>query len=688
MFRIDDDMTICITRGDTAIFGVAAVSGEENYKFQAGDVIRFKVTEKKACENVVFYKDFPITQETERVEILLTEDDTKIGDVISKPTDYWYEVELNPLTNPQTIIGYDDDGPKVFKLFPEGADKDHSEPIKPEDIPVVDEELDMTSTRPVQNGAIARAIAAIQNLLNTTVARFNNLVTLEPGSTTGDAEIADIRVGIDNTIYPRAGDAVREQIRDLTGYVNSRVEILDANLASAEENARKAAASAEEAAISAIEAEESSNGIKEAETAAKESETKAKYYYEQAQRISESFSGALKPGGTITFAQLLALETVAAGDMYNISDEFITTDEFKEGSGTVIPLGANVYRTSDNYWDVLAGSPVTGIKGDKENTYRRGNVNITPAQIGALTDKELRETILDTMEEINANTQDDQLAGAKAVKELSEELKKSVSDGKTLVANAITEKRVETATDASFETMAENIGKIVLGSGNATTADVLAGKTFTNDDGVEYTGTCTFDADTADATATAAQILSGQTAYVDGAKVSGTMTNRGAWTGATSGSGNVTIPAGYHNGSGYVSGSGAYNAGYSAGVSSVNLSSSNVLKKYSSGSGYDGNSCTKTASVTLSAGKTYIVVCATSGFQQRNDDAGSTHSYGGLTCSGATITTIASHSLETGYFYVYLVKTNGSASATVSATTSGDETGTTWCSVGIAAIAA
>lgn len=40
--------------------------------------------------------------------------------------------------------------------------------------------------------------------------------------------------------------------------------------------------------------------------------------------------------------------------------------------------------------------------------------------------------------------------------------------------------------------------------------------------------------------------------------------NKGAWTGATTGSGNVTIPAGFHNGSGYVSGSGAYNAGCKA----------------------------------------------------------------------------------------------------------------------------
>lgn len=41
-----------------------------------------------------------------------------------------------------------------------------------------------------------------------------------------------------------------------------------------------------------------------------------------------------------------------------------------------------------------------------------------------------------------------------------EDLKKSVSDGKELVADAITEKGIETAADASFATMAENIGKI------------------------------------------------------------------------------------------------------------------------------------------------------------------------------------------------------------------------------------
>lgn len=163
MFKINEDMSIYVTRGDSVYFGVTLrdETSETDYVFKAGEVVRFKVVEKKACENVMFYKDFPITEDTLKVDIFLDEDETRIGDVISKPTDYWYEVELNPFENPQTIIGYDDDGAKIFKLFPEGKDVE-KEPITPEDIPLVDTELDMTSNRPVENQAIARAIVELQ----------------------------------------------------------------------------------------------------------------------------------------------------------------------------------------------------------------------------------------------------------------------------------------------------------------------------------------------------------------------------------------------------------------------------------------------------------------------------------------------------------------------------------------------
>lgn len=69
--------------------------------------------------------------------------------------------------------------------------------------------------------------------------------------------------------------------------------------------------------------------------------------------------------------------------------------------------------------------------------------------------------------------------------------------------------------------------------------------------GAPIVGTSTFDADTKDATATAAEILLGKTAYKAGAKITGTMPNNGAKTlNITTKATPVTIPMGFHDGSG------------------------------------------------------------------------------------------------------------------------------------------
>lgn len=226
MFVINEDKSIYITRGDVAFFTLSTeTESGEAYKFQAGDVVRFKVFEKKACENVVLSKDFGIETETEEVEIYLEENDTKIGEVISKPTDYWYEVELNPYTDPQTIIGYDDDGPKVFKLFPEGNESEDSDLITPEDIPVVDEELSLTSTRPVQNQAIARAITSIRENFNTVLTKVVEDVS------TDLAEIKAIKENVEGDFARLSAEAERlagetEQLSEDLASAKSALESL------------------------------------------------------------------------------------------------------------------------------------------------------------------------------------------------------------------------------------------------------------------------------------------------------------------------------------------------------------------------------------------------------------------------------------------------------------------------------
>ena len=123
MFQIKNN-TIHLTRGDIATIEVKVKNGEGvDHTFNINDVVRFRVFKKKDCSKIELQKDVVVTEETTNVSIFLSGDETKIGELISKPATYWYEVELNPDTAPQTIIGYDEEGEKQLILYPEGSDK-------------------------------------------------------------------------------------------------------------------------------------------------------------------------------------------------------------------------------------------------------------------------------------------------------------------------------------------------------------------------------------------------------------------------------------------------------------------------------------------------------------------------------------------------------------------------------------
>lgn len=81
-------------------------------------------------------------------------------------------------------------------------------------------------------------------------------------------------------------------------------------------------------------------------------------------------------------------------------------------------------------------------------------------------------------------------------------------------------------------------------------AKILDGESAYGKDGEKITGTCTYDADTSDADASASEILLNKTAYVNGNKLTGTMPNNGGTGGTISSLATpYTIPQGYSDGS-------------------------------------------------------------------------------------------------------------------------------------------
>ena len=116
---------IGIVRGDYLPLTVTTKNADgSDYIFQLDDVLRFKVFERKNVDNVFLEKDFKVSEASTEVLIELTSDEMKIGELIDKPKEYWYEIELNPdKPKAQTIVGYEEEtGPAILRLLPEGGD--------------------------------------------------------------------------------------------------------------------------------------------------------------------------------------------------------------------------------------------------------------------------------------------------------------------------------------------------------------------------------------------------------------------------------------------------------------------------------------------------------------------------------------------------------------------------------------
>lgn len=121
MFKIDKDgTTLLVTRGDKGSIKVKKKISDNMYEpFYKDDVVSFSLKNNFGDSEPVLRKKVTVQEKTDTVTFEFSKDDTTIGDLISSPVKYQYDIAVN---DDLTILGYDDQtGAKYFKLFPEGS---------------------------------------------------------------------------------------------------------------------------------------------------------------------------------------------------------------------------------------------------------------------------------------------------------------------------------------------------------------------------------------------------------------------------------------------------------------------------------------------------------------------------------------------------------------------------------------
>lgn len=126
MLRLDpdDEYTLHLTRGDRCTFKVYATEEKSGLRcyFPAGCDVTFAIVPKLGyTDGPLLRKTVHVLEDTQEVEFTLTEEDTKIGDMIDRKVKYWYNVVVN---DDITIIGSDENGEKTIIIYPEVGEND------------------------------------------------------------------------------------------------------------------------------------------------------------------------------------------------------------------------------------------------------------------------------------------------------------------------------------------------------------------------------------------------------------------------------------------------------------------------------------------------------------------------------------------------------------------------------------
>ena len=211
-------------------------------------------------------------------------------------------------------------------------------------------------------------------------------------------------------------------------------------------------------------------------------------------------------------------------------------------------------------------------------------------------------------------------------------------------------------TSSTWAQLVEKIKSIV--NHGAVNQELSAGGSYTIPQGYHSGGKITAKslASQTDATATAAQILAGITAWIKGVKVTGTMAERGNLNWKPTGSTTYSVPEGHYTG-GTLDSSAAYNAGVTAADNRANTNSVNYKTGYNAGvaaadnrvntnstnykSGYNAGVA---AGRTLKS-KTYTVTGSSDKYSWTNTGGGKD------SCNKLTINTgLGTHTICAGYW--------------------------------------
>ena len=122
MFKVDKDdkTTIKCTRGDKGSIIVRKKIRDGEYEpYYPNDKVAFSIKNNFGDSEVVLRKIIEVKEKCDFVTFDFDKNDTSIGELISSPQKYQYDIAVN---DDITILGYDDEtGPKYFILYPEGS---------------------------------------------------------------------------------------------------------------------------------------------------------------------------------------------------------------------------------------------------------------------------------------------------------------------------------------------------------------------------------------------------------------------------------------------------------------------------------------------------------------------------------------------------------------------------------------